>query len=70
MHAIIKIIYYDYDVRTYINDYQWERYAVINVSNDAEESTRFIKFIFSAIQVSRIEVINMRDEKIDKSQLE
>lgn len=56
-----------------IHDRQQEYYEAINASNDAGESTVFIKFMLSAIISSLVDTINtsdeMRDEKMDKATL-
>ena len=48
-----------------IHDLQKEYCVAINASNDAGESTVFIKFMLSAIKTSLIEIINVSDEMSD-----
>lgn len=52
-------------VESIIHDRQEAYYAAINASNDAGESTVFIEFMFSAIKVSLMDVINASDEMSD-----
>ena len=48
-------------VESIIHDRQQEYYDAINASNDAEESTVFIKFMLSAIIASLIDATNTSD---------
>lgn len=54
-----------------VHNRQPEYYEAINTSNDAEKSTLFIEFIFSAIKMSLIETVRtigeMSDGKMDKA---
>ena len=58
-------------VESIIHNCQQEYYGAINASNDAGESTVFIKFMLSAIKASLIKAIRTSDEmsdgKIDKA---
>lgn len=58
-------------VESIIHDRQQEYYEAINASNDAGESTVFIKFMLSAINASLMDTIctsgEMSDGKVDKA---
>ena len=60
-------------VESIIHDRQQEYYGAINVSNDAGDSTVFIKFMLSAIKAALMDAINTSDEmsdgKMDKATL-
>ena len=60
-------------VESIIHDHQQEYYDAINASNDAGESTVFIKFMLSAIKASLMDAISVSDEmsdgKMDKATL-
>ena len=60
-------------VESIIHDRQQEYYEAINASNDAGESTVFIKFMLSAINASLMDTIctsgEMSDGKMDKATL-
>lgn len=52
-------------VESMIHDRQQEYYDVINASNDEGESTRFIRFMLSAIKSSLNEAAEMSDQMMD-----
>lgn len=52
-------------VESVIHDRQQEYYDVINASNDEGESTRFIRFMLSAIMSSLNEAAEMSDQMMD-----
>lgn len=52
-------------VESVIHDRQQEYYDVINASNDEGESTRFIRFMLSAIKSSLNEAAEMSDQMMD-----
>ena len=54
-------------VESMIHANQQDYYAAINASNDAGESTIFIRFMLSTIKASLIEAINMSDDSMDKA---